>query len=129
MLVRAARQSEKSPAPDRRSLTGRPTCTAVSSPWSRRRGYVSMTRASTPRPRLFRGTHIGVRLGRGILAIVTALLAAPTTGVAQNAPVTFAVSGDYPYGENELADLQLHVDQLNLYSPAKFFVHVGDIKS
>ncbi|MGH2571771.1 MAG: Calx-beta domain-containing protein, partial [bacterium] len=32
-------------------------------------------------------------------------------------------------GEDELADLQLHVDQLNLYSPAKFFVHVGDIKS
>jgi ribosomal protein L35AE/L33A len=43
--------------------------------------------------------------------------------------ITFSVTGDYPYGRDELAILQRHVDEHNLYSPSDFFVHVGDIFS
>ena len=44
-------------------------------------------------------------------------------------PITFSVSGDYPYDPSELADLQQDMDDHNLYSPSDFFFHVGDIFS
>jgi hypothetical protein len=42
-------------------------------------------------------------------------------------PVTFSVTGDYPYDRSELDDLERHMEDHNLYSPSDFFVHVGDI--
>ena len=41
-------------------------------------------------------------------------------------PVTFSVTGDYP-DIGEMAILERHISQHNLYSPSEFFVHVGDI--
>jgi hypothetical protein len=50
-------------------------------------------------------------------------------GVSSSLPgelVTFSVSGDYPYGSSEMAVLQRHMNEHNLYSPSDFYVHVGD---
>ncbi|HZM15727.1 MAG TPA: Ig-like domain-containing protein [Candidatus Krumholzibacteria bacterium] len=44
-------------------------------------------------------------------------------------PVIFSVVGDVPYDSLEIAVLQQHFDNHDLYSPAEFLVHVGDIKS
>jgi hypothetical protein len=43
-------------------------------------------------------------------------------------PITFSVMGDAPYAD-EIAEVQAHLDDHNLYSPSEFMVHVGDIKS
>jgi len=54
------------------------------------------------------------------------------TGFSTNlpgSPVTFSVTGDYPYGSSELADLEQHMNDHNRFSPADFFVHVGDINA
>ena len=47
----------------------------------------------------------------------------------QNAPITFTVTGDVPYGDAEVPEFQLQLDKHNLYSPSAFLVHVGDIMS
>ena len=49
------------------------------------------------------------------------------TGSVAGEQVTFSVTGDYPYGRNQLEDLDRHIEKHNLYSPSDFFVHVGDI--
>ncbi len=48
---------------------------------------------------------------------------------AANAPITFSVIGDIPYGSSEIEVLEDIVADHNIYAPADFFVHVGDIKS
>jgi hypothetical protein len=63
----------------------------------------------------------------GLLA--SALLAVPTAASAQNAPITFTVIGDVPYGSSEIPEFEDAVADHNVYSPSDFFVHVGDIKS
>jgi hypothetical protein len=54
------------------------------------------------------------------------LLRAAPAGAA-DAPVTFSVIADVPYEESELAVLAQHVTNHDRYSPADFFVHLGDI--
>jgi hypothetical protein len=44
-------------------------------------------------------------------------------------PVVFSAVGDVPYSSSEIADLQQHIADHNLYSPSAFLVHLGDIKS
>jgi hypothetical protein len=75
----------------------------------------------------------GLRLDRALvlgalLAGLSLLTVADTTGAA-NAPITFSVIGDIPYGSSEIAVLEDIVADHNVYGPADFFVHVGDIKS
>jgi hypothetical protein len=48
---------------------------------------------------------------------------------AQGETMMFSVVADVPYSTNELVTLQRHVDNHNLYSPALFLMHLGDIKS
>jgi uncharacterized repeat protein (TIGR02543 family) len=61
----------------------------------------------------------------GVLAFFTV---ADLAGAA-NAPITFSVTGDVPYGSSEITILEDIVVDHNVYSPSDFFVHVGDIKS
>lgn len=46
---------------------------------------------------------------------------------ASSSPVTFSVTGDAPYGDAEVPDVQQQFDDHNLYSASSFLVHVGDI--
>jgi hypothetical protein len=43
--------------------------------------------------------------------------------------VVFSAIGDVPYSEGEIAELEQHVADHNLYSPSEFLVHLGDIMS
>jgi hypothetical protein len=63
------------------------------------------------------------------IGLACLLLAAATAGSAQNAPITFTVIGDVPYGSSEIPQFEDTVADHNVYSPSDFFVHVGDIKS
>ena len=65
-------------------------------------------------------------LALGVL-LAGSVLAAGRPAAALDEPVTFSVIGDVPYAESELASLQQHVANHNLYSPSDFLVHLGDI--
>lgn len=66
-----------------------------------------------------------------LCALALPLLAAfaGSAGAAVGDPVVFSVFGDMPYRDSEIADLEDHVANWNLYSPSAFVVHVGDILS
>jgi hypothetical protein len=64
-----------------------------------------------------------------ILSYLVALIGVYRLSWAQDQPVTFSASGDIPYGTGEIAVLQRQINDHNKYSPAAFFIHVGDIKS
>lgn len=69
---------------------------------------------------------MAMRIALGLL-VVGAVLAAGRPAPALDEPITFSVIGDVPYAESELAKLQQHVANHNLYSPSDFLVHLGDI--
>jgi hypothetical protein len=48
---------------------------------------------------------------------------------AQGQALIFSATGDVPYGTSEISIFQQQITNHNKYSPAKFFVHVGDILS
>src|SRR5262245_49778899 len=52
-----------------------------------------------------------------------------SAGLAWGADVIFSAFGDVPYSTSEIADVQEHVDNFNLYSPSIFLIHLGDIQS
>ncbi len=64
-----------------------------------------------------------------LLTVLLPLLSPSGPAHAAGNPVIFSVFGDMPYRESEIADLEEHVANLNLYSPSAFLVHVGDIMS
>jgi hypothetical protein len=66
------------------------------------------------------------RLTRALL-LAGSILAPGPPAAALDEPVAFSVIGDVPYAESELAKLQQHVANHNLYSPSDFLVHLGDI--
>jgi hypothetical protein len=71
-----------------------------------------------------------------VLAATAALLTSPTAAQAGQAPpahtedghYSFAVIGDVPYGDAQLAAFPAWIDQINAAEPALTF-HVGDIKN
>ena len=66
------------------------------------------------------------RLAAWLLVAALCLLAGAALGAN---PVVFSAIGDVPYSDAELVDLQTHIDNLSLYSPSAFLIHLGDIKS
>src|SRR5262245_64677584 len=70
------------------------------------------------------GTFLALALGLAIPA-PTAVRERPRLA---DEPVIFSVVGDVPYDSLEIGVLQQHFDNHDLYSPAEFLVHVGDIK-
>jgi hypothetical protein len=68
------------------------------------------------------------RLLAGLVLPLVGLLAGPVRA-APGDPVVFSVFGDVPYDGSEIAELEEHVANWNLYSPSAFVVHVGDIMS
>ena len=81
--------------------------------------------ATGPRSATLRVTSDDPDQGQLDVALTGTCLAANLPG----SPVTFSVTGDYPYGSSELADLERHMNDHNRFSPADFFVHVGDINA
>jgi hypothetical protein len=70
-----------------------------------------------------------VRAGRLAppLLLAASLLFGGGAAGALDEPVTFSVIGDVPYADSELAKLEQHVANHDLYSPSDFLVHLGDI--
>src|SRR3954454_19519874 len=67
-----------------------------------------------------------------VTTVVCGALAAPAStasAAAGNAPFTFAVIGDIPYGPADVANLHNVVDQINADPSVGFVDHLGDIKS
>lgn len=62
-----------------------------------------------------------------LLATAVLTLVAHDPARSQNAPITFSVIADVPYGVSELPLLEQHVADHNLYSPSEFLVHLGDL--
>ncbi|MEV0490029.1 metallophosphoesterase [Streptomyces atratus] len=62
---------------------------------------------------------------------VSALALALSTGpaAAKEAPFTFAVIGDVPYGDAQIANFPNVVNQINADPDVKFVDHLGDIKN
>ncbi len=56
-------------------------------------------------------------------------LGGSTSVLAQGEPITFSVTGDIPYGTNEVPTMAEQIAKHNLYSPSDFFVHVGDLNA
>jgi hypothetical protein len=67
------------------------------------------------------------RSSAALLAAAILTLVAGDPARSQNAPITFSVIADVPYGVSELPLLEQHVADHNLYSPAEFMVHLGDL--
>ena len=70
-----------------------------------------------------------VRYGLTLLFGFCAIMGASARSWAQGQTTTFSAMGDVPYGSSEYAVLQQQMVDHNKYSPSKFQVHVGDIKS
>ncbi|WP_018332052.1 metallophosphoesterase [Actinomycetospora chiangmaiensis] len=77
-------------------------------------------------------TRRSLLLGALVASAVTlasgAAVAAPPPGPAGNAPFTFAVIGDIPYGAAKIARFPKDVDQINADPDVQFVDHLGDIK-
>jgi len=67
--------------------------------------------------------------GLAIFIFCCAVLGASALSWAQGQTTTFSAMGDVPYSSGEYSTLQQQMTDHNKYSPAKFQVHVGDIKS
>jgi hypothetical protein len=64
-----------------------------------------------------------------IVMMIGLLLFYPNAGIGSptGEPVTFSVTGDYPY-EDEISIFERHIyENCLLYNPSDFFVHVGDL--
>lgn len=73
-----------------------------------------------------------LRYGLGCALVGAFLLTVAGAGDvvwAQGQQMSFSVTGDVPYGSSEISKFQTQMTNHNKYSPAKFFVHVGDILS
>jgi hypothetical protein len=67
-----------------------------------------------------------------VTSVVLGALAAPVSTASAapgNAPSTFAVIGDIPYGTAQIANFHNVVDQINADPKVSFVDHLGDIKS
>lgn len=62
---------------------------------------------------------------RLMLALMTCVALAPPPLFSQT--LSFSVLGDTPYGDSEVWTFRQHMLDHNLYSPADFLIHVGDI--
>jgi hypothetical protein len=63
-------------------------------------------------------------------ALTTTASAQPGNGNApDNSPFTFAVIGDIPYGDTQIANFSKVIDQINADPAVQFVDHLGDIKS
>lgn len=72
-------------------------------------------------------THL---LAAAALACGAATLPASAAGAVPGAsPFTFAVIGDIPYGDAQIADFPKVVDQINADPAVQFVDHLGDIKN
>src|SRR5262245_420766 len=49
--------------------------------------------------------------------------------LARAADLIFSALGDVPYSTSEIAELEQHIANHNLYSPSRFLIHLGDILS
>src|SRR5262245_20138333 len=49
--------------------------------------------------------------------------------LARAADLIFSAIGDVPYSTSEIPELEEHIANHNLYSPSRFLIHLGDIKS
>jgi hypothetical protein len=63
------------------------------------------------------------------MCAVLALGAGPGTAEAKEKPFTFAVIGDIPYGDAQIAAFPKVVDQINADPSVQLVDHLGDIKS
>ena len=61
--------------------------------------------------------------------IICSLLILSRSVWAQGQPITFSAIGDIPYGNGEISTLEEYVEDNNLYSPSRFFIHLGDINA
>jgi hypothetical protein len=67
---------------------------------------------------------------KAIQFISISLLSGMLQGLmAQGEPIIFSATGDVPYSLSEVPVFQQQIADHNLYSPAEFFVHLGDIKN
>ncbi|MGH9146693.1 MAG: PKD domain-containing protein, partial [Vicinamibacterales bacterium] len=59
--------------------------------------------------------------------LIVGVFGASEIAWAQGQPIIFSAVGDVPYSDNEKPEFQQHMDNHDLYSPAEFLVHLGDI--
>lgn len=66
-----------------------------------------------------------------VAALAATALVAPAAAAQAtpgNAPFTFAVIGDVPYGATKIADFPAYIDQINADPSVQLVAHLGDIK-
>jgi chitodextrinase len=81
-----------------------------------------------PGDRHLRGRSVARRLLGASVALWLAS-GAGSTSWAQGGPITFSVIGDIPYSDSLADRFRTYVAEHNAFSPAEFFVHVGDIQT
>ena len=81
----------------------------------------------SPGDRDLGGRSVAILLGVGVALWLAS--GAFSTSWAQGAPVSFSAIGDIPYSDSLAIRFQDFVADHNAFSPAEFFVHVGDILS
>ena len=64
-----------------------------------------------------------------VLPAATAATAANVPGQDKDGHYRFAVIGDVPYGDAQVAAFPTWVDQINATPDLSFTIHVGDIKN
>jgi len=79
--------------------------------------------------RLFSAATVAAAASAALLGLATSAHAAePPPGQTHDGHYSFAVIGDIPYGDTQIASFPAWIDQINAAEPALTF-HVGDIKN
>jgi len=66
-------------------------------------------------------------LAAGAIGFILNLIGSCPAVWAQDQPIIFSATGDLPYSSSQMATFQQQLADHNQYSPAEFFVHLGDI--
>ncbi|GAB3056865.1 hypothetical protein GCM10027053_17940 [Intrasporangium mesophilum] len=74
-------------------------------------------------------THAAAALSAALFIVPAAAFAADNPGQQKEGHYTFAVIGDVPYGDEQIAKFPSWIDQINATPGLSFTIHVGDIKN
>lgn len=88
-----------------------------------------LTWGLSPRSRGARGASLVVTTVLVGLALLSAQIAAGSSGRGVGQPLSFALLGDTPYGPEQTADFPRLIDDVNDDPHVRFVLHVGDVKA
>src|SRR5262245_54203132 len=74
-------------------------------------------------------SHAAVALSAALLTVPAAAFAADAPGQQKDGHYSFAVIGDVPYGDAQIAKFPSWIDQINATPGLSLTIHVGDIKN